>query len=151
MATLTEKLIFDTDNSVTITLASLGDGSFAESATIDNSTDKFVAADVQFKVRTGTGVSALGKIRLYMLRSVDGGTDFDDAFDTFTDDSNAALLVEIIASADSTDYIASIDTSAVGLLGSHWRLVIANYTGASLDSTASNHYVKYTGKKFEIA
>jgi len=147
VATLTEKLSFGTDNTVTITLASLFFDDFAISSTIDNSTDKFVAADVQVKIRTGTGTLDNGKVYLFLLRSVDGGTDFD----SFTQLSvNASLLVGALTNADSTDYVFSADTSILGLLPSHWKLALFNSTGALLDASAANHSIKFTGKKFEI-
>jgi len=147
MPTLLEKLTFDTDNTVTITLASLLTDSEATSSTIDNSTDKFMAADIQVKVKTGTGTSTGGKVFLYLLRSVDGGTDFD-TFDSA--DINSQQLVNVAANADDTTYIFSVDTSSVGLLPSHWRLVLLNSTGSTLSAVAADHYIKFTGKKFEI-
>jgi len=138
------QLAFDNSNTVTITLASLADDTIATSDAIDNSTDKFIYADIQVKIRTGTGVSDDGIIKVKMVRSVDGGTVYDDS------NANLEILFAFTANVDSTDYVVSSDTGRIGLLPSHWKIAILNDTGAALDSTASNHSVTFAGKHFEI-
>jgi len=125
-------------------LASLADGSIAASDAIDNSTDRFIYADIQVKITTGTGTDGDGLIKIKILRSVDGGTTYDDA------SANSEILSAFSANADSTAFIASAGTSRVGLLPSHWKIAILNDSGAALDSTAASHSVVFIGKHFEV-
>jgi len=143
---LTSQVLYTTSNTITITLASLADDAYAVSSTIDNSSTKFVSADIQVEIRTGTGTAA-GKniVTLFVLRSVDGGTDFD-----LTANENAEIVGVFNANADSTDFRFSVDTTRMGLLSSHWRLAVKNESGATFDSTASNFSARYTGRTFEI-
>jgi len=141
----TSQLTFSNSNAVTITLASLADGAIATSSTIDNSSDKFISADIQVKLRTGTGVNSNGTVAIFWLRSVDSGTDFD-----FTANDNAEVLGAFAVDVDSTDYRFSVDTTRMGFMSSHWRIAIRNDTGAAFDATGSNFSVEYAGKKFEI-
>jgi len=141
----TSQLVFSNSNTITITLASLADGSVATSSTIDNSSDKFISADIQLKIRTGTSVDTRGTVTIFLLRSIDGGTDFD-----LTANDNAEVLSTYNANLDSTDFRFSTDTTRMGLLPSHWRLAVKNDSGAAFDSTGSNHSAEYAGKKFEI-
>jgi len=138
------QLAFDNSNTVTITLASLADGSIATSDAIDNSTDKFIYADIQVKVRTDTGTDDDGIIKVKIIRSADGGTTYDDS------STNSEIIYAFLANADSTDFIATTDTGRIGLLPSHWKIAILNDSGAALDSTASSHSVVFSGKHFEI-
>jgi len=141
----TSRTKFDNSNTITITLASLADGAIATSSTIDNSTDKFITADIQVKVRTGTGTDSGGGLTLFFLRSVDGGTTFDS-----TTNDTAEVLAGYNVNADSTDFRFSAETTRLGALPSHWRIAIKNDSGAALDSTGSNHSVEFSGMKFEI-
>lgn len=135
---------FTNNQTITITLASLADGATATSSTIDNSTTKYLHCDLQMKMRSGDpDVSGTGTVTLYILRSIDGGTTFDD-IGTNTDILGIFNVVD-----NNTDYIFSIDTSTIGILPEYWRLVVLNSTGDAFDSTGSNFYVKFVGKKLQ--
>jgi len=138
-------MTYSNSNTITITLASLADDAIATSSTIDNTSDKFISADIQVKLRTSTGVGIAGTVSLFMLRSVDGGTDFD-----LTANDNSEIIGTFSTSQDSTDYRFSIDTTRMGLLPSLWRLAVKNESGAAFDATGSNFSAEYAGKKFEI-
>lgn len=142
MATATGN--FTNSQGVTITLASLANGSTATSNAIDNSTNKFLSANVRVKVRTNAaGTSATGSVSVFLVRSTDGGTDYDDSTGTF--------LGSLPTIANATTYTRTFSTSLVGELGSHWRVAVVNNSGAALDSTAGNHEVEFTGIKYDVA
>lgn len=142
MATAT--LNVTNSQAVTITLASLANGSNAVSNAIDNSTAKYLSALVRVKVRTNAaGTSATGSCSVFLVRSTDGGTDYDDA--------TATLLGVIPAVANATTYARTFSTEQVGPLGSHWKVAVVNNSGAALDSTAGNHEVEFAGVKLDIA
>lgn len=142
MATAT--LNVTNSQAVTITLASLGNGSSATSNAIDNSTNKFLAALVRVKVRTNaTGTAATGSCSVFLMRSTDGGTDYDDA--------NGAFLGALPTVANATTYTRTFATESVGALGSHWKVAVVNNSGAALDSTAGNHEIEFAGIKYDIA
>lgn len=130
--------------SVTITLASLANNTTATSNAIDNSTNKFLSALVRVKVKTNAaGTSATGSCSVFLVRSTDGGTDYDD--------SNGAFLGALPTVANATTYTRTFSTELLGMLGSHWKVAVVNNSGAALDSTAGNHEVEFAGCKFDIA
>jgi hypothetical protein len=136
---------FTENQTITITLASLANNATAVSSTIDNTTTKYVSADIQVKIRTGTSPVSPLNVTLKLLRCVDGGTNFDDSGD------NAEILgIFTVTSVTGTDYIFSVDTSNKGILPARWKIAITNNTGVTFDSTSGNFYAKFTGKKFEI-
>ena len=131
---------FANNQSVSIpTLVGLANGSTAVSTTIDNTTNLFINAEIQFKFKTTSPVSNIGTVTLILLRSLDG-ISFDDATDSHE------VLGLFIANSDNTTYIASATTSGNGAVASFWRLAVKNESGAALDSTASNFSLKFNGK-----
>jgi hypothetical protein len=141
MATVTVNVT--NTQAVTITLASLANGSTATSNAIDNSTNKFVSANVRVKVRTNAaGTSATGSCSVFLVRSTDGGTDYDDA---------AMFLGALPTVANATTYTRTFSTEQLGPIGTHWKVAVTNNSGAALDSTAGNHEVEFAGIKFDVA
>lgn len=135
---------FIENQTITITLDSLADGATVSSSTINNTINKYISADIQVKIRTGATPATPFTVTIKILRSVDGGTTFDDSGD------NAEVLAIFgVTDVASTDYIFSMDTSNKGILPARWKLAVTNNTGDALDSTAGNFYAKFTGKKFE--
>lgn len=141
MATVT--LNVTNTQAVTITLASLGNGSTATSNAIDNSTNKFLSALVRVKVKTNAaGTSAAGSCSVFLVRSTDGGTDYDDA---------AMFLGALPTVANATTYTRTFSTEQLGALGSHWKVAVINNSGAALDATGGSHEVEFAGIKFDVA
>lgn len=69
MATI--KQVYDTtDNTVTITLNSLALGTSVLSSALDNSTDKFLAIELEMEI-TGVNAGNGGTVDLYLIRSND--------------------------------------------------------------------------------
>lgn len=142
MATVT--LNVTNTQGVTITLASLANGSTATSSAVDNSSNKFVSALVRVKVLTNAaGTSATGSVSVFLVRSTDGGTDYDDSTGTF--------LGALPTVANATTYTRTFSTEPAGPLGSHWKVAVVNNSGAALNSTGSNHEVEFAGVKYDIA
>lgn len=139
MATVT--LNATNSGSVTITIASLANGSSVVSSAIDNSSNKYVGATVRVKVKTNAaGTSATGLVSVYIVRSTDGGTDYSDNTDQ--------LIGTIATPANATTYAKAF---YVEPLGTHWKVGVLNSSGAALDSTGGNHEAEFTGIKYDVA
>lgn len=142
MATVTQNVT--NSGSVTITLASLANASSAVSSAVDNSSNKYLEALIQVKVRTNAaGTSATGVTNVFLVRSADGGTTYDD--------NTRVLLGTLPTNANGTTYIGTFSTAPVGALGTHWKAAVENRSGAALDSTGGNHAVVFAGVKYDVA
>ena len=142
----TVRSLYTNNQSVTITLASLANGSFATSNAIDNSVDKFISANIQIKIKTGTGIPAFPNrptIAVFLIRSADGGTTYDDTND------NSQLIDVFQMKNDSTTYVVTADTGGVGQLPDFWKIAIKNKTGVAFDATPANLSVIFTGNKLQ--
>jgi len=137
------KQVYTPNQTVTITLASLANGSTAVSNVIDNSTNGYLSAEFQIKIMTGT-VAGVPTVSVYILRSVDGGTDYDDS----TNVNNPELMRQISTPSSTTAYTSSVRVES---LPQYFKIMVVNNTGGALDSTGSNHYVKYCAKTIQIA
>lgn len=127
---------------VTITIASLANGSAATSSAIDNSTNKFLSANVRVKVKSNaSGTSATGSVQVLLCRSTDGGTDYDDG----------VFLGSIAVIANATTYAKTFSTEQLGPIGTHWKIILVNNSGAALDSTGGSHEVEFSGIKYDVA
>jgi hypothetical protein len=146
------KTSYATGASLTITLASLANGSGRASTLVDNQTNNYLSADVRVRVTTG-GTSATGYVEVYLIRS-DDGTNFDDAFggsDAAYTPVNALLLGTIATPATAT-YSKVFDTAELGLsLPAEWCIGIVNRTGNTLNATAGNHSVTIREKYLTVA
>lgn len=140
---------------ITITVASLANNSARQCTVIDNSTNVFLDALVQLKLKTAAAsTSATGYVNVYAFGTVDGGTTYTenagatDAAITLTSPPNAVLIGRINCVANATTYYSSPMSVAAafgGVLPEKWGIIVENKTGATLDATAGNHAVKYQG------
>lgn len=140
---------------VVVTLASLANGSARQSDAIDNSSNLFIDALVQFKIKTGaSGVVSSGYINVYAFASNNGGTDYTenagalDAAITLTVPPNARLIGTISLVANATTYKGgpfSVAAAFGGILPQRWGIIIENKTGGALDATEGNHTKTYQG------
>lgn len=129
---------------VTITLSSLANATFATSSAIDNSTNKYLSALVQLKWKTGAaGTSSTGYVAVYLIRSADAGTTYDD--------NNKVLLGTMPVAANATTYVGSWDTAPLGALGSSWKLAVENQGGGTSDTVAGSFTMKFGGVKYDVA
>jgi hypothetical protein len=128
---------------ITITLASLANGATALSTANDNSGFLFFSADIQIRFMTGVSPTNNGILRIYLIKSVDGGVVYDDS-----DASTAEFLRSIeVTNVASTTYITTIFAET---LPKFWKIMVRNNTGSALDSTAGNFSVIYEGKRIEV-
>jgi hypothetical protein len=112
----TTKLLFGTSNqTITVALASLTNSSARASTAVDNSTNLFLDALVQLKVKTGaSGTTATGTVNVYAYGTANGGTNYTDgatgtdAAITLTNPPNAVLIGTINCVAVATTYISNV-------------------------------------------
>jgi hypothetical protein len=155
MATTFKSLYGTSNQTITITVASLANNGARQSTVIDNSTNLFLDALVMVKVKTNAaGTSSTGSVEVYAFGTADGGTTYtetagaSDAAITLTSPTNAVLVGIINTVANATTYPSgpfSIAKAFGGVLPDHWGIVINNKSGAALDSTGGNHAVFYQG------
>lgn len=122
---------------LTITLASLANGSIATSSAIDNSANNDSDFRFQFKIKSGaSGTTTSGYVNIYFIGSSDGGTTYDD--------NNKTRLFSIPIIANATTYIMSDTLQRYGITPSKFfKISVENKTGGALDATAGSHVVTY--------
>jgi hypothetical protein len=129
---------------ITITLASLTNGSIATSSAIDNTANFYGTIGIAGKFKTGaSGVSATGTITIAIAASADAGSNYP-AF------ANAQLVTVLQANANATTYVLGWQSVAAlfgGVLPSHFEILVQNNTGATLDATAGNHGMWYEAEQ----
>ena len=161
MATI-ESLYGTNGVTITITLTSLADSAtaFRESTPVDNSSNLYLDALVQVKIKLAAS-GTIGndkKVYVYAAGSVDGGTTWPDnatgadATTTFTNPTNLKLIGVI----DCTAYVTSTQQQFIsepfsvaaafgGILPKKWSVVIQNRTNIAFTSTSTDHVVQYQG------
>lgn len=155
MATLKEQ--FGTASLFTITLASLGSGSWAQSTFVDNSANLFDDVFISLKVKTGA--TAAGTVEIWIYASTDGGTTFSDgatgvngAF-TPTATPNLVLLGPAINTPTATTTYISRTYSLAAAFGSNiptqWGIAVHNTNGGILDATEGNFSKQYVGMTYQ--
>lgn len=152
MADIAEKL-GTSNQSITITIASLGSGSSRESTAVDNTTSLFMDATVQIKVKTNAaGTSATGRVDVFVYATADGtnysggASGVDAAFSNNLD--QLIYLGSLPAVANATTYNAVFKLSKAfgyGGIPAKWGVILQNNSGAALDSTGGNHSAVYQG------
>lgn len=142
------------NQTITLTVASLANNGLRECTAVDNSSNLYIDALVGGKVKAGAAsTSATGYINVYAYGTTDGGTTYSgSASGTDADYSGNSLnliwLGRISVIADATTYEFgpfSIASAFKGTLPDHWGIVIENKTGGTLDSTGGSHAVHYQG------
>jgi len=138
VATIQQNLT--SNQSITITLASLANAATVLSSAINNSSTLYIGADVQIKFKTGAAVSGSGTLDVYMVRSLDGtGTLYDDGVA-----ATATLIDNFPATVSATTQVVSM---SIEVLPSRWKLMVVNSTGDALDASGANFSVIFEGKK----
>jgi len=144
-----------TDQTITLTIASLASTNSRESTVIDNTTNLFSDALVVLKIKTNAaGTSSSGVVYVYAYGTVDNGTTYtdtatgSDAGITQTSPTNLKLIGIINCVANATTYKGgpfSVAQAFGGVLPAKWGIVIENQTAAALDATGGNHSARYQG------
>lgn len=155
----TTTVIHAAAGTVTITLTSLADGSFRQSASVDNDTNAFFDAQVGGSIQVGTTPTAGENIQILAYASYDGtnftaGASGSDA--AYTADGEEGLLkllevIEVDATSDQ-DYVwgpVSVAQAFGGILPVDWGIIVKNDSGAALNATGTNNEVQFTGISFD--
>ncbi len=147
---------FAASSALTITVASLADGGGRQSTLVDNSTNRYQDLLVYVKLKTGaTAPTANSVCEVYLLRSDKDATtehvsDGAGASDAALTALNAALVgvVRVRSSPSAGDVLYG--EFLVHRPGPKWGIAVVNRTGQALDSTGSNHWVRYVGLNPEV-
>lgn len=155
---------------ITITVTSLADGGYRESASVDNSTNLYIDAHVAVSLQVGA-VAADGAINIFGYGSMDGGTIYSGGLigtdETITwgttpatssvEGFNNIPLLGVL-SVDTTDDDNDIEGGPFalapafgGVMPDHWGIVVNNETGAAFHATGTNNAAKYAGIKYDTA
>lgn len=134
-------------SALTITLASLADGSGRQATQVTDTSPSVEWARVFAKVTTGTSPTADSAIEFYISRADDDGTELssgstgasDAAYSNTKSELEFVNAVKVSGTSDTT-YVCEF---LVYKPGSDWRLVVFNETGSSLNATGSNHEIGY--------
>lgn len=143
------------NQAITVTLASLADGSARESTSVSNATNLYLDALVQLVIESASaGVSSTGFVAVYAYGTADGGTTFSDsatgtdAAITLTSPPNAVRIGICNVVAISTTYECapmSVAAAFGGVLPDEWGIIVENNSGAALGATEANHKKFYQG------
>jgi hypothetical protein len=151
MATTIELKYGTSNQSITITLASLSNNGQRASTAVDNSSNLFIEALVFLKIKSASAsTGAAGYVNVYAYGTADGGTTYTesatgtDAAITLTVPPNVRLIGSFNMVANSTTYAAGpfpVSAAFGNVLPDHWGIIVENKSGATFDaSTASAWY-----------
>jgi len=136
---------------MTITLASLTNGSIRQSDMVNNDQDR-PAAIIFVQIKSGGSAPTAGTVyEVYLLRgnkhTPDSPTHRTDGAGP-TDAAMAAIVnaiqlgVIVLTASSNTLFYGEFDTGWIGPLGPEWGIAIKNSSGQTLNS--SGHLVGYT-------
>lgn len=156
MATITKPSYGASNQTVTITLASLANGTSRQSTVIDNTSNLYVDVLVTFKIKTGAaGNTAAGTVELYAIGTTDGGTTYTDgggATDAAITVNAAPFIGSFPATANATTYTGgpvSVAAAFGGTLPQKFAVVVKNNTPSTFDTTGGNFAVQYQGVQLQ--
>jgi hypothetical protein len=148
------KEAFGTSTAMTITLASLAASATVgrESTAVDNTSNKYLDAQVYLAIKLQTGSPARG-IYVFAYGSEDGTNYTDnatgsDAGLTLRDPTNLRRIGIIwtpTSGALTYKGVFNVAPAFGGVLPRKWGIVVINDTGLALDTTEGNHIKTYTG------
>jgi hypothetical protein len=149
------KTAYGTSNqSITITITSLTNGSAQQSTAVDNTSNKFLDVLVQLIIKSaGSSTSATGSVNVYAYGTADGGSHYSDSATgsngsiTLTAPPNMRLIGVINVVANSTTYVGgpfSVAAAFGGILPDHWGIVVENKSGATLDASVGSAFYQGT-------
>ncbi len=143
------------NQTITLTIASLANAGQRQSTVVDNTSNLFLDALVFLKIKSAASSTvATGYVNVYAFGTADGGTTYSenagatDAGITLTVPPNVRLIGVVNVVANATTYYSALMSVAAafgGALPDHWGIIIENKTGATLDATGGNHAALYQG------
>lgn len=148
MASTFESKYGTSNQAISCTLTSLANNGQRGSAAIDNTSNLFLDAFVQVKIKSGaSGTSAAGVVNIYAYGTADGGSDYGDgvsgtdAAATLTSPPNLRLIGILNMVANSVTYVSnpmSVAAAFGGFLPDHWGIVVENKSGGTFDGTTAS-------------
>jgi hypothetical protein len=140
---------YSTSTALTITLGGLGNGIARQSTIIDNTSDRYSRVIVYAKIKQGTSPSSNRTVTAYLIRDDNHGTnhrtDGAGASDATITILNATLIGVLNNKASAVTGDLLYGEFIIDNPGPKWGIAIQNDTGVALDSTGSNHWVRYLG------
>ena len=147
---------------ITLTLTSLTDGSWRQSAAVDNTSNLYIDVLVGGSVQVGTSPTADGTIDIYAYGQYDasgeytaGASGSDAAYTADGEEGQLKFIASIVVDATSDqDYEwgpYNIAPAFGGVIPQRWGLVVENNTGATLNATGTNNETIYTGIDYTTA
>jgi hypothetical protein len=153
---------------IPITYASLANGGYRMSDIVDNAgANNYIDAIVNALVRVGT-LGATGYLALYAYGTADGAeytaglNNAADATITWGTTGRSGLLsyqaLPVLGTVptdatDDDDYVTmgpySIRDIFGGVMPRKWGIVLLNQTGATLQATQTDSFLKYSGIKYD--
>lgn len=149
---------YSTASTLTITLASMANNTANSSAVIDNGTDLDGEKIVHVKIQANsTGVSSTGYVDVCVHPSVDDSTSFAGTTATgaatgITKRASGFKIagrIPLTANSQVNELTFSIAALFGGNPPKRSLLSVENKSGAALDSTAGNHFIKYQGVQYQ--
>lgn len=175
MTTVTTNYSSTTDSTaLTITLASLASSATLvagrESTAVDNTSNLYVDAILSGQITTGTSPTADKYIEVWFyapLKVASSTFTYPVATTTALTGANAAATFELnqkyqlvlasavsnIGTSDRKYAIGPISVASAfgGIMPLKWGIFVTHSTGVNLNSTAGNHWMHYTGIKYDSA
>ncbi len=142
---------YGASTALTITLASLGNGSAKQSTIVDNTTDRWSRLIIYVKLRQSTTVTPTANrtCTVYLIRDDNHGTNHrtDGAG---ASDANITLLNATLIGILNNKPAPATGEYLYGEFiidnpGPKWGLAVQNDTGTALGTTAGDHWVRYVG------
>lgn len=155
----TIKALYGSEQTFTITLAGLTNGSARQTTEIDNSSNLYLDALVQFQIKTGSGAGAGSFVEIRAYASADNGTTrtenagASDAAITLTSPENTPLVDIINTPAATTTYKgnpASVAKAFGGVLPKKWGIIIVNRSASTLSATEGDHLKLWQGIQEQV-
>lgn len=137
-----------------------------ESSVVDNTTNKYVDALLAGQVTTGTTPTTATAILVYVFAILDDTPTYPDVMDgtdsaetvTSAGVGSGFLKLAAVMSNDSTTSNRAYAFGPVsvaqlfgGIMPKKWAIFVTHNTGVNLNSTAGNHFFKYTGVTYTVA
>lgn len=157
------KAKYGTSNqAITVTLNALADDGFRESNAVDNSSDLFLDALVQVKVKVTAGAPAGDKnCIIFAFGSADGGTTYSGGA-TGSDAAYGGVAGQLIdncvplgiVSLDAANEtfesdVFSIASAFGGVMPDHWGIIVMNQSGQALGAADNSAF--YQGVYAQVA
>lgn len=141
---------------LTCTLTSLADGSWRESAVVNQNTPLDLGGWLAGSVQTGTSPTSGNTIDFYLYGSIDGSTDYtggasgsDAAYTANGEEDEFIWIGSVTVDATSDqDYEFgpwSVEAAFGGAIPNRWGVVVENNSGATLNATGTNNDLDFMG------